>query len=234
MSEMLSLLGFGSGGWADELAFGLILTLEICLVALPSGLLLGLLFGFAQRSDFAILREGSSLLTSLLRGVPELLTLLLVYYGGQAALNVLAALVGWSSVPVNGFVAGAVTLTLLFSAYSSEVFAGVLRTISRSSIDAAKSLGLGWWPTLLFITLPELFRLSLPGLSNLWLSMVKQTALVSVIGYTELLRASYIAASSTRRPILFYVIACLCYLFITLVSEFLFARLARQLNRGRA
>jgi polar amino acid transport system permease protein len=234
VSEILSLLSFGPGGWGDELASGLLLTLEICLFALPSGLLLGLLFGFAQRSDFATLREGSSLLTSLLRGVPELLTLLLVYYGGQAALNFLAASVGWISVPVNGFVAGAVALTLLFSAYSSEVFAGVLRTISRSSIEAAKSLGLGSWPTLIFITLPELFRLSLPGLSNLWLGMVKQTALVSIIGYTELLRASYIAASSTRRPILFYAIACLCYLFITLVSEFLLARFARELNRGRA
>jgi polar amino acid transport system permease protein len=233
MTEALSLLRFGPEGWGDELARGLLTTIELCGLALPTGLVLGLVFGLAQRANNVLLREASSLLTSLVRGVPELLTLLLVYFGGQWALNALFDAIGAALVPLSGFAAGAVTLAIIFCAYSSDVFAGALGVMARSSLDAAKALGLGRWPTAAFILLPELARLSLPGLSNLWIGMVKQTALVSIIGSSELLRASYVAASSSGQKILFYSVVCLCYLAITLVSEALLAGLARRLGRGR-
>ena len=175
MVDVLSLLQFGAGGWGDELLSGLLVTLELCFMSLPAGLAMGLGLAFAQRSRFRILREMSSLLTSLVRGIPELLTLFLIYFGGQIVINSLAKLLGTAPFSFDGFVAGSVTLSILFASYSSEVFAGVLEVLSRTSMEAAKSLALGRLPTLVFVTLPELFGLSIPGLSNLWLSIVKQT-----------------------------------------------------------
>ncbi|MBL8895363.1 MAG: ABC transporter permease subunit, partial [Rhizobiales bacterium] len=207
-------------------------TLQLCLVSLPCGLLLGLTLAVAQRTRWTLLREASSLLTAVLRGVPELLTLLLIFYGGQYALNAFMNLLDFGTVELGAFAAGIATLSLIFAAYSSEVFIGVLRAISRSSLEAAKALGLGRIPTLLHVILPELFRLSLPGLSNLWLSMVKQTALISIIGYGDLLRQAYIAASSSGNKLFFYFAACLIYLAITQLSEFATARVSARLSRG--
>lgn len=231
VSDLAELLRPG-GGWGDELLSGFAVTMQLCLISLPCGLLLGLALAAAQRAYWTLLCEASSLLTALLRGVPEFLTLLLIYYGGQYVLDAVTGSLHIENIEIGAFAAGVTTLSLIFAAYSSEVFVGVLRAISRSSLEAAKALGLGRIPTLLRVVLPELFRLSLPGLSNLWLSMVKQTALISIIGYGDLLHAAYIAASSSGNKLLFYFIACLLYLIITQASEFGAARLSARLSRG--
>ncbi|MBL8908686.1 MAG: ABC transporter permease subunit [Rhizobiales bacterium] len=232
VGNLFGQLSLGAGGWGDELLSGLGVTLKLCLVSLPCGLLLGLALAIAQGTHWALLREASSLLTAVLRGIPELLTLLLIFYGGQYALNAVTTSLGLGIVELSAFIAGVATLSLIFAAYSSEVFIGVLRAISRSSLEAAKALGLGRIPTLLHVILPELFRLSLPGLSNLWLSMVKQTALISIIGYGDLLREAYIAASSSGNKLYFYFFACLAYLAITQLSEYAAARVSGRLSRG--
>ena len=233
--EALGVLQFGSGGWGDELARGLSMTLMLAGSALPFGLLGGLLLGFAIHSRHGLFSEPAAAFTGVFRGIPELLTLLLVYFGGQRLLNSVSGLFGpGDRMEFNSFLAGAATLALVFAAYASEVFLGILRTMDRSSLDAARALGIGRWPSLRFILLPELFRLGLPGLSNLWLSILKQSALVSAISGGELMRAGYLAAASTGHPIFFYGIVCLVYIAITTASEALIARLHRRLNRGRA
>jgi polar amino acid transport system permease protein len=235
MPDALQLLSFGSRGWGDELALGLVMTLLLAGSALPIGLGGGLALAVAGNSRRPLPREAAAGLTGLFRGVPELLTIFIVYIAGQRLLNLALAGLGIEGhVELSGFAAGVATLGVVFAAYASEVFLGVLRTLDGSSLDAARALGIGRWPTWRFILLPELFRLSLPGLSNLWLSAIKQSALVSVVGCDELLRNTYFAAASTHRPLLFYGIVCLLYILLTSASEGLLLRLHRRLNRGRS
>jgi polar amino acid transport system permease protein len=230
----LRALQFGAGGWGDELARGLSMTLMLAGSALPLGLLAGLALAFAIHSRHRLLNEPAAAFAGVFRGIPELLALFLVYFGGQRLLNLAVGLFGLQGVvEFNSFLAGVATLAVVFAAYASEVFLGILRTLDRSSLDAARALGIGRWPTLRFILLPELFRLGLPGLSNLWLSILKQSALVSAISGGELMRAGYLAASSTGHPIFFYGIVCLVYFTVTMASEAMIARLHRRLNRGR-
>lgn len=232
---MLQVLQFGAGGWGGELATGLVVTLALAASALPLGLASGLALAFATHSRRAWLRESAAAFAGAFRGIPELLTLFLVYIGGQRLIHLALPLLGLGGrFEFSGFLAGTVTLGLVFGAYASEVFLGVLRTLDGSSLEAARALGLGRWPVLRFIVLPELFRLGLPGLSNQWLSTVKQSALVSVVACDELLRRSYLAATSTGDHILFYGVACLAYIAITTASEAALAAWHRRLSRGRS
>lgn len=232
--DALRTLQFGAGGWGDELARGLSMTLMLAGSALPVGLLGGLVLAFATHSRNPLFNEPAAAISGVFRGIPELLTLFLVYFGGQRLLNLASGLTGSAlQIEFSTFLAGVVTLALVFAAYASEVFLGILRTLDRSTLDAARALGIGRWPTLRFILLPELFRLGLPGLSNLWLSVLKQSALVSAISGNELMRAGYLAASSTGYQIFFYGIVCLAYIAVTMASEAMIARLHRLLNRGR-
>ncbi len=235
MWEALQVLQFGAAGWGDELARGLLTTLLLAGAALPVGLLAGLGLAFASHSRHPLLNEPAAAFAGVFRGIPELLTLFLVYFGGQRLLNLAAGLLGLAGgVEFNSFLAGSFTLALVFAAYASEVFLGILRTLDRSYLEAARALGIGRWPTLRFILLPELFRLGLPGLSNLWLSILKQSALVSAISGGELMHAGYLAASSTGDRIFFYGIVCLVYFAVTMASEALIGLLHGRLNRGRA
>ena len=234
MLETLRLLQFGSGGWGDELASGLFVTLLLAASALPLGLMAGLALAFATNGRRRWLSEAAAAFAVTFRGIPELLALFLVYLGGQRILTLSFGALGLApAIEFSNFLAGAVTLGLVFAAYASEVFLGILRTLERSSLEAARALGIGRYPTIRFIVLPELFRLGLPGLSNLWLSTIKQSALVSVIGCEELLRKSYFAASSSGHQILFFSIVCVIYGAITTVSEVTLARIDRHLSRGR-
>jgi polar amino acid transport system permease protein len=233
--DSLAALQFGANGWGDELARGLANTLLLSFCALPLGLIGGLLLAFAAHSRQAWLSEPAAAFAGVFRGVPELLTLFIVYFGGQRILNLLSE--GASSagtIEFNSFLAGSITLGLVFAAYASEVFLGILRTLDRSCLEAARALAIGRWPTLRYILVPELFRLGLPGLSNLWLSVLKQSALVSAISGGELMHAGYLAASSTGDKIFFYGIVCIAYIGVTMASEALVARFHRRLSRGRA
>lgn len=176
--------------------------------ALPIGILSGLLLAFAKNSKEVTYRLFANAVTTILRALPELLTILLIYILGQRMLN---HTFGIARVEISAFWTGVVALSLVFAAYSSEVFLGSLRAIDATLNEAAGALGLGFWTTLRFITMPELFRLSGPGLLVLWLSLLKQTSLMSVLGYSELLSATYRAASSTGEHIAFYVLVCVLY-----------------------
>ena len=235
MWDVFATLQFGANGWGDELARGLVNTLLLSLCALPLGLIGGLVLSFAAHSPRSWLNEPATAFAGVFRGVPELLTLFIVYFGGQRILNLLSeGATSAGTIEFNSFLAGSITLGLVFAAYASEVFLGILRTLDRSYLEAARALAIGRWPTLRYILLPELFRLGLPGLSNLWLSVLKQSALVSAISGGELMHASYLAASSTGDKIFFYGVVCVVYITITMASEALIGRFHRRLSRGRA
>jgi len=232
LGEALGLLGFGPDGWGDELAAGAWLTIRLALATLPFGLAVGLMAALARNSRRRWLRVSGNIFTTIFRGLPELLTLLLVYFGGQVLLSRIASLVSDGQVEVSAFVAGLVALGLVFSAYASEVFLGALRAINRGQFEAAYALGLRPPTVFRLVVLPQLVRLALPGLANLWLVLLKDTSLVSVIALNDLLRETSVAVRATKEPFLFYLAACLIYLAMSMVSSVGIARIERWSERG--
>lgn len=228
MGELLRLLSFGPDGWGDEIASGAWLTIRLALATLPFGIALGFVAALARNSYRPALRIAGVIFGTLFRALPELLTLLLVYYGGQALLSGIAG----TAIEVSAFVAGIVALGLVFSAYASEVFLGALRAISRGQYEAGYALGLRPFTVLRLIILPQLVRLALPGLANLWLVLLKDTSLVSVIALNDLLRETSVAVRATKEPFFFYLVACLVYLAMSMISSVGTARIERWSERG--
>lgn len=229
MERVLELVSFGSSGWGDEIASGVLVTVSLALATLPFGLALGFLIALAKISGDRYLKLSADIFTTIFRGLPELLTLFLVYYGAQIALQHMLIYVGVTGgFEINAFVAGMVALGVVFAAYASEVFVAAFTAIPRGQYEGAAALGLGRRPTLRLVILPQLIRVALPGLSNLWLILLKETSLVSVIGLSDLLRQSSIAARVSRQAFLFYLIACLIYLALAMLSSIAFNRIERK------
>jgi len=230
--HLLELLSFGPNGWGNQLLAGTWLTIRLALATLPFGLLLGLLMALAKRSRNRWWRAFGNAYTTIFRGLPELLTIFIVYFGGQVALQKFVGLFSDAPAEINGFVAGMVALGVVFSAYASEVFLGAFNNITRGQYEAAYALGLRPGATLRLVIVPQLVRLALPGLANLWLILLKDTALVSVIALEDLLRKTQIAVRVTKEPFLFFGVACLIYLALSMVSSIGIVAIERWANRG--
>ncbi len=229
---MLGLFSFGAGGWGDELASGALLTVELAVATIPFGLVVGMLVALARRSDSKPLRILANIFATVFRGLPELLTIFIVYYGGQLLLQQVVGLVSDARVEVSAFLAGVVALGCVFSAYASEVFLGAFRGIQSGQYDAANALGLRRFPTIYCVIFPQFVRLALPGVANLWLNLLKDTALVSVIALNDLMRQTYVAVGATKQPFTFYLAACLIYLAMSIVSSFGITAIERWSERG--
>jgi polar amino acid transport system permease protein len=221
MDTVWTLLSWGPEGWLDDIAYGAFVTVSLAVVTLPLGLLAGFLVALAKNSGEPSLRLAANIYTTIFRGLPELLTLFLIYYGAQIAIqNVLHLIDPETTVEVNSFVSGMVALGLVFSSYASEVFLSAFRVIPRGQYEAGYAIGLTRWLTMRLVVLPQLVRLSLPGLANLWLILLKDTALVSAIGLSDLLRQASIASRVTKHAFLFFGVAGLIYLALAIVSSF--------------
>lgn len=233
MTDLLTLISFGPDGWGDEIARGTLITVSLALASLPIGLVVGFLLALAKNSGEPSLRAAADVYTTLFRGLPELLTLFLVYYGVQILLNeVYRLFVPDGFVNVNAFVAGIVALSLVFSSYASEAFLSAFRGIGRGQYEGGHALGLSRVQTMRLIIWPQLLRLALPALGNLWLILLKETALISVIGLDDLLRWSGVAARITKEPFLFFGLACLIYLVLAMISSLGLTRIERWTKRG--
>ena len=219
MADLLRLLSYGDSGWGDELLAGAWLTIRLALATLPLGLALGLAVALARRSRSRALRGAGETFATVFRGLPELLTLFIVFYGGQRLLQAVVALVSDAPVTANAFVSGMIALGLVFAAYASEVFAAAFNGIPKGQWEGAAAIGLHRAQTLRLVILPQLVRLALPGLANLWLVLLKDTSLVSVIALNDLLRMTSVAVGSTKQPFFFYLVACLIYLLFSVVSS---------------
>lgn len=235
MNEALILISFGPDGWGDEIARGVLVTVSLALASLPIGLVLGFLIALAKNSGEPALRSAANVYTTIFRGLPELLTLFLVYYGGQMLLNEIARVfVTGATVDVNSFIAGMVALSLVFSSYASEAFLSAFRGIKQGQYEGGYALGLSRSLTMRLVILPQLIRLALPALGNLWLILLKETALVSAIGLDDLLRWAGIAARVTKEPFLFFGSACLIYLVLSMLSSAGLSRIETWTRRGEA
>ncbi len=234
MLHSLALLSFGEGGWGAVLLSGALVTIALALACVPIGLPLGLLVALAARSRSRLGRAWATLFSTVFRGLPELLTLLIVYYGFQIALErSLAAMGRESRLEINAFVAAMAAFSMVFAAFSSEVWLGAFKAIPKGQFEAAQVLGLSRRQAFFKVILPQLLRISLPGLSNNWLTLLKDTSLVSTISLVELMRQTSLAVSATKQPMLFYLTACLIYLFFSMLSGQVFRVAERHYNLGQ-
>jgi His/Glu/Gln/Arg/opine family amino acid ABC transporter permease subunit len=218
-------------GWL--LLDGLVLTLGVAIAAMMGALALGLL---AAMGKLFAPRAGKLLIeayTTFVRGVPELVLLLLIYYGLPTLVQNMAGKAGLDlSLSINPFVAGIGTLTVIYAAFACEVFRAAYLALPPGQREAAYALGLNSVTTFRKVELPQMMRYALPGLGNVWMVLIKATALISIIQLPELMRNADIAARSTRQPFTFFFAACVLYLAITAVSMWVQARLERWAARG--
>ena len=214
-------------GFFLQLGHGAWVTLKLAFCALPIGLSLGLLGMLAENSRIRLLRWMSITLISSIRGVPELLVIFLIYFGGTILLTTLAG----KYVDFPAFTAGIIALGLLFSSYASQVFRGAFLAVPIGQTEAGIALGFNRCQIFFHIQLPQAWRHALPGLGNLWLVLLKDTALVSLIGVADLMNRAQTAASTTHQPFTFYLTASAFYLLITSVSQLALNRLSRQANQ---
>lgn len=225
---MIDLRGFGPQLWE-----GTIITLELAMVSLVVGLILGLLGASAKLSAFRPARILATAYTTVLRGIPELLTVLIIYFGATSVLMGIASWFGYDEyIEISPFVAGVIALGLTFGAYATEVFRGAIMAIPEGQREAGLVLGMSRMRIFMRITLPQVWRLALPGLGNLFLVLLKDTALVSVIGLEDIMRKANVAVGFTKEPFLFYMAAALIYLTLTIISMVAIHYLEKRTNRG--
>ncbi len=233
MLDKLALLGFGDGGWGAALLQGAVVTITIALATLPFGLLLGLLVALGKRSSNRVVRSVATAYQTTFRGVPELLTLYIIYFGIQIALQKAWAGLGLpGSFSIPPFVAGMVALGVVLSAFSSEVWLGALNAIPQGQREAAAALGLSKGQAFRLVVLPQLIRVALPGLGNNWMVLLKETSLVSVITLPDIMFITTRANVVTKEPFLFFGAAMTLYLVFSLISAWTVGRLESRANRG--
>jgi polar amino acid transport system permease protein len=230
---MLQLLSPYPPGWGGTLLTGAAATLAISAGAYLIGIVIGLAGALGKLSGNRVLETVLNLYTTLIRSVPELILIVGLYYAGTDGLNRLLQLAGLPVLEVNGFIAAVAVLGFVQGAYMTEVLRGAIMAIPNGQIEAARAFGMS--PLLRFrrVVLPALLPNALPGLSNLWLAVTKDSALVAVVGYQELALATRLAGASTKQYFLFFMAAALMYLAITLVSNFIFRQIERHVRRGQ-
>jgi len=215
----MELLSFGDKGWADELVLATFMTIAIATCAFFLGLILGSLGAASKLSRSPILRLAGQVYTTIFRGVPDLLIIYLFYFGSSGMIMYIAGAFGYTGyVEVNAFLTGMAAVGIISGAYSTEVFRGAVLVLPKGEIEAAKAIGMRPWLVFRRIMAPQILRLALPGLGNVWVSSLKETALISVTGLVEIMRQSTICAGSTKEPLLFYSIAAGLYLFLVSFS----------------
>jgi polar amino acid transport system permease protein len=219
----------------DDIAQGVFVTVSLALATFPIGLAIGFFVAIAKQSGEPSLRLAGNIYTTIFRGLPELVTLFLVYYGAQIVITSIVRIVDpEATVQVNSFISGMVALGFVSSSYSSEVFLSAFRAIPRGQYEGGYAIGLTSAQTMRLVVLPQLIRISLPGLANLWLILLKDTALVSAIGLADTLRQTSIASRVTKEPFLFYGVACLIYLVMAIISSFGIRIIERSVGRQEA
>ena len=219
-------------GYLPAILEGLLLTLKIAAVSLAVACVLGMFGAVAKLSQSRAARLVADAYTTLIRGVPDLVLMLLTFYGGQALVNWLVQRMGGEYVDIDPFIAGTLTVGFIFGAYLTETFRGAILAVPRGQIEAGLAYGMSPLRTLARVTLPQMVRHALPGFVNNWLVMIKATALVSIIGLDDMVHRAGLATAATREPFTFYGAIALIYLVITSVSLAVLWQVEQRFSRG--
>lgn len=229
---MLDLHGYG-----PSIFYGALLTLKLAFLSLLIALILGLLTAKAKLSSHRGLRVIGQLYTTVIRGVPDLVLMLLIFFGIQIAVNMLG---DWIAehyqidfyINIDEFTAGVLTIGLIFGAYMGETFRGAFLAVERAQIDAARAFGMSSAQVFRRVLFPQMMRHALPGLGNNWQVLVKTTALASVIGLTDMVKLAKEAAGAVHEPFIFFIPVAIIYLALTTLSEWGISALERHYSIG--
>jgi polar amino acid transport system permease protein len=219
--------------WKGSLLTGALSTLQISFLSYLFGLALGLAGAMGKIGGGKYLKWVLDVYTTLIRSLPELLLIVMLYYLGTDTLNRVMEGLGYEAVRINGFVAAVMVLGFVMGAYATEVLRGAIQAIPVGQIEAAKAYGMSPFLRFRRIILPAMLPYAIPGMSNLWLNITKDSALVAVVGYSELALQTKQAAGSTKAYFTFFVAAAAIYLIISLVSLRLFGMLETYVRRGQ-
>ena len=251
--SFFELMQWGPLGWLDEMTFATGLTLAVAMVGFLFGLVFGTLATVAKLSNSAVLRRTADAYTTIFRGVPDLLVIYLFYFGGSAVVTAIGRLFGVDGfIGLPGFLVGTLAIGIVSGAYQTEVIRGAYLAVPKGEIDAARAFGMSGFKLLRRIIVPQVLRYGLPGMGNIWQLVLKESALVAVVGLTlifyevrigdlvlvyetrfsDLLRQAHVAAGSTRQPFVFYITAVAFYLVLTTASTWAFRRAETCATRG--
>ncbi|CAD5105904.1 ABC transporter permease [Zestomonas carbonaria] len=219
-------------GFGPALAAGALMTIKLALSALALGLVLGLLGALAKTSSHKPLQWLGDAYSTIVRGVPELLWVLLIYFGTVNAMRAIGEWIGYPQLELSPFAAGTIALGLCFGSYATEVFRGAILAIPKGHREAGLALGMSKGRILWRLVLPQMWRIALPGLGNLFMILMKDTALVSVIGLGEIMRNAQIAVSVSKKPFTFFLVAALIYLSLTIIAMIGLHFLEKRASRG--
>jgi len=225
---LINLHGYGWMLWE-----GVKVTIAVSVCGMLVAVIIGLIGAWGALSKSRLSNRLVVTYTTVIRGVPPLLLLLIVYYGTPTLIQNILERYGINIIiNFTPFVAGFLSIGFILGAFATEVFRGAFLAVPRGQIEAGLACGMPRLLLLRRITLPQMWRFALPGLSNVWLVLLKATSLCAIIQLPELLRNSDIAARALKLPFTFYLAASLLYLAITTVSTFLTQRLEHWANRG--
>lgn len=229
----MSLLSFGADGWGRLILSAAGTTLLLSLAALMIGAAVGAGVAAAKLSPQRWLRWLGESYSVVFRGIPELLVIYLFYFGGSGLITLVGQLFGADGfIEAPPFLIGALAIGLISGSYQGEVYRAARLALAKGEVEAAVAIGMPRWRIAQRILIPQIVRYALPGMSNVWQMSLKDSALVSVTGIVELMRASQVAAGSTRDYFTFYLIGGGCYLLLTLLSNHAFRRAESRLGRA--
>lgn len=224
---------FSLEGYGPSILQGAFVTIEVGLASLAISMVLGIMGALAKLSSSKPLQMIAQSYTTIIRGIPDLVLMLLLFFGGQVFINQVAPLVGYDEyIDINPFMAGVSTIGFIFGAYMTETFRGAILAVPRGQIEAAYAYGMTRGQTFVRILLPQMIRHAIPGFGNNWLVLVKTTALVSIIGLDDMVRKANLAVGATKMPFTFYLTVAFIFLIITSISTYLLRRLETRYSAG--
>ena len=218
--------------YSPSLLGGAWVTMKVALLSLLIAVATGLFGAACKLSKIAPLRWWTTLYTTVVRGVPDLVMMLLFFYGGQILLNVAIDHFEWEQIEIDAFTAGVLTIGFIFGAYFTETFRGAFLAVPAGQLEAGRAYGMTAWQVFWRILFPQMLRYALPGIGNNWLVLLKSTAIVSMIGLTDMTLFADQAGRTTHQPFTFYFAVCVLYLAMTAVSTAVLSWLEKKYNAG--
>ncbi|AVI32897.1 MAG TPA: histidine ABC transporter permease [Acinetobacter nosocomialis] len=208
------------------------MTIQLALLSLLLSVIIGLIGASSKLSNIKALRYIATAYTTLIRSVPDLVIMLLLFYSLQLGLNQITEALQMDQIDINPFVAGVITLAFIYGAYFTETFRGAFQSVPRGQIEAAMAYGMTPWQVFHRVLFPQMMRFALPGIGNNWQVLIKATALVSIIGLTDIVKITQDAGRSTMQLFFFSIVAAAIYLVITTVSNLILMWLERHYSAG--
>ena len=219
-------------GYGPLLLSGTWMTIQLALLSLLLSVIIGLIGASSKLSNIKALRYIATGYTTLIRSVPDLVIMLLLFYSLQLGLNQITEALQMDQIDINPFVAGVITLAFIYGAYFTETFRGAFQSVPRGQIEAAMAYGMTPWQVFHRVLFPQMMRFALPGIGNNWQVLIKATALVSIIGLTDIVKITQDAGRSTMQLFFFSIVAAAIYLAITTVSNLILMWLERRYSAG--